>query len=278
MTNQLSADPKDRIIVALDVDTPSKALQLVKELKPYVGSFKIGLELIFGIMASVVHSQDVGMREVLETQELFALLEGRVFLDCKLHDISRTVGKAAQIIASLNVRMFNVHASGGLGMMQQAKQDSLNMLKISDLQRAPLILGVTVLTGLDETDLVSIGMLPALQVKDKMEQSHAHGAAECVERLAKLTKAAGLDGIVCSAQETALIRRACGKDFVIVTPGIRPLGSDMNDQKRVGTPEGAIRAGADYIVVGRPITDSAEPVFAAIGIVKQVESALKEVA
>ena len=165
-----------------------------------------------------------------------------VFLDLKFHDIPNTCAKAVGVAADLGVWMVNVHASGGQKMMEAARNE------LEKKTHKPLLIGVTVLTSMERSDLAEIG----LDI-EPMEQ---------VERLAKLTQLSGLDGVVCSAREVALIREICGKDFLTVTPGIRPEGSDVGDQKRVMTPKQAVEAGVDYMVIGRPIAQANDSVVA----------------
>jgi orotidine-5'-phosphate decarboxylase len=232
----------NRLIIALDVDELERARQLVSLLKGAVGMFKIGKQLFtrYGPQA-VAMVQDLG---------------GEVFLDLKFHDIPNTVARAAEEAVRHGVCMFNVHASGGFGMMQQtvaAVQAGAAALK----QRRPLVLGVTVLTSLAAKDLTDLGINGTV--------------AEQVVRLARLARSAGLDGVVASPLEIAMIKKECGRDFLVVTPGVRPAASAAGDQKRVLTPGGAIRNGADYIVVGRPITGAADPLQAAQDIVKEIE-------
>ena len=164
-----------------------------------------------------------------------------VFLDLKFHDIPNTVAKAVTAAAKMGVWMVNVHASGGYEMMHKAKQA---LEQFGD--KAPLLIAVTVLTSMDEAELERLGI-----TKSPQEQ---------VMHLAKLTKQAGLDGVVCSAQEAQSLKAALGKEFKLVTPGIRPAGSDAGDQKRIMTPKEAIEAGSDYLVIGRPITQAQNPV------------------
>ena len=174
--------------------------------------------------------------------QLVEKLVGRgfdVFLDLKFHDIPNTVAQACKAAAQLGVWMVNVHTLGGRRMMETTRE------VLDALPQRPLLIGVTVLTSMNEADLAEIGLpAPAIQV----------------ERLARLAKASGLDGVVCSAQESALLKVACGKDFKLVTPGIRPASASLDDQNRVMTPEAAMAAGSDYLVIGRPITQSTDPV------------------
>ena len=170
--------------------------------------------------------------------------------DTKFHDIPHTVAGAARAIALLGVRLFNVHASGGEAMMRAAAE------AIADVHPRPLLIAVTVLTSLDDAALASVGQSGPLAAQ--------------VERLAALAKASGLDGVVCSAHEIAPVRRVCGPDFLTVVPGIRPSGTALGDQRRVMTPAGALAAGADIIIVGRPITGATDPAIAASAICADV--------
>ena len=165
-----------------------------------------------------------------------------VFLDLKFHDIPNTVAKAVTAAAELGVWMVNVHASGGLEMMQKAKE------ALAKYENGPLLIAVTVLTSMDQAQLSRLGV-------DKTPQDQ-------VLYLAKLAKEAGLDGVVCSAQEAESLKTELGVDFKLVTPGIRPVGADVGDQKRIMTPKKAVEAGSDYLVIGRPITKAEDPVKA----------------
>jgi orotidine-5'-phosphate decarboxylase len=187
-------------------------------------------------------------------------LGGEIFLDLKFHDIPNTVAKAAIEATRLGVKMFNVHASGSLEMMRLTVKEVERVSRQQKLRR-PIMLGVTVLTSLGQEDLQRLGV--------------EHKIADQVVRLALLTKEAGMDGVVASPHEVADIRHACGQRFVIVTPGIRPAESQRNDQQRVMTPADAVRAGVDYIVVGRPILEAQNPVMAARAIVAEMEEGLK---
>ena len=181
---------------------------------------------------------------------------GEIFLDLKFHDIPNTVAKAAIEATRLGVKMFNVHASGSLEMMRTTVKEVERVCQRARLRR-PIMLAVTVLTSLDQEDLQRVGV--------------EHRVADQVVRLALLTKEAGMDGVVASPHEVADIRAACGRRFVIVTPGIRPTESRSDDQQRVMTPGDAVRAGVDYIVVGRPILEAKDPVSAARTIVVEME-------
>ncbi|MCS6125298.1 orotidine-5'-phosphate decarboxylase [Shewanella baltica] len=217
------------ILVALDYDNKNHALQLIEKLDPNMCRLKVGKEMftLFGPqLVKDIHDRGFDL-----------------FLDLKFHDIPNTVAKAVAAAAELGVWMTNVHASGGLAMMEAAKKA---LLPYGD--KAPMLIAVTVLTSMSDDDLKLLGInVPAF---------------EHVQRLAKLTQQAGLDGVVCSAQEATALKSLLGQDFKLVTPGIRPVGSDAGDQHRVMTPPQAIAAGSDYLVIGRPITKAADPLAA----------------
>ena len=220
---------KNQLIYALEAPGLNAAEEWVDRLADLVGLFKIGKQLF-------VREGPASVRLVHEHL-------ARVFLDLKFHDIPHTVSEAAGEAARLGVAMFNVHASGGKAMMEAARQGAERVAGEQGRER-PIILGVTVLTSLSDQDLAELGMG---QVRDQ------------VLRLASLSQKSGLDGVVASPLEVADIRRECGPDFVIVVPGIRPARAKAGDQKRVMTPAEAIQAGADYLVVGRPIRDAQNP-------------------
>jgi orotidine-5'-phosphate decarboxylase len=215
-----------KIVVALDYQNQREALSFVDKVTPDSCRLKVGKEMFTHFGPSFVSQL---------TAKGFD-----VFLDLKFHDIPNTVAKAVKAAADLGVWMVNVHATGGSKMMIAAKQ-SLNEFS----EDAPLLIAVTVLTSMDESDLRESGITCSPQ--------------EQVMRLAKLTADAGLDGVVCSAQEASLLKSALGQQFKLVTPGIRPMGSSAGDQKRIVTPEQAVADGADYLVIGRPITQAADP-------------------
>ncbi len=233
---------RERLIVALDVDTSEQATDLVRQLAGEVGMFKIGKQLF-------THAGPQAVRQIQE-------LGGEIFLDLKFHDIPNTVAKAAIEATRLGVKMFNVHASGSLEMMRMTVKEVKRVCRQQNL-RKPIMLAVTVLTSLNQDDLERVG------VERKV--------ADQVVRLALLTKEAGMDGVVASPHEVADIREACGRRFVIVTPGIRPSDGNRNDQQRVMTPQEAVRGGVDYIVVGRPIIEAKDPVAAARAIVADMQ-------
>lgn len=232
---------KDKLIIALDVDTEKDALAFVHLLKTEVGIFKVGSELFTSCGPSIVEK---------------VKKEGRgVFLDLKFHDIPNTVKKSAIAATRLGVSIFNVHSLGGYDMMKlvsEAVRDEAARLKIEK----PKVIAVTILTSMDTESLKRIGV---------------RGSAEdAVLRLARLAKEAGLEGVVASAAEIRRIRETIGKDFIIVTPGVRPTWASKNDQKRVTTPSDAVKDGADYIVVGRPIIEAEDPCAAARKILEEI--------
>ena len=211
---------KSKIFVALDVENKEKALEIVGDLKGLGACFKIGKQLFTSTGPELVR-EIVGMGE-------------DVFLDLKYHDIPNTVAKAGAAAADLGVKIFNVHASGGRKMMEAVREE------MNKLTNPPLVLAVTILTSLGEEDIREVGFDRTIP--------------EQIARLAKLAKDSGMDGVVASPLEIELIRDVCGKDFKILTPGIRPAFAAVNDQKRIATPAEALRKGADYLVIGRPIT------------------------
>jgi orotidine-5'-phosphate decarboxylase len=231
-----------RLIFALDVASVPEALELVKLLRGEVGMFKIGKQLF-------LHAGPEIVREIKQQG-------GEIFLDLKFHDIPRTVAKASAEATRLGVRMFDLHASGSMAMMRQTIAEVNKVCRTEHLVR-PKLLAVTVLTSLNQDDLRRVGV--------------RSGVESQVVRLARLAREAGMDGVVASPHEVTRIRKECGRKFLIVTPGIRPPRGTMDDQKRVMTPEAAIRGGANYLVVGSPIRDAADPVAAARAIVASME-------
>lgn len=217
---------ENKIIVALDFNSSSRAVEFVNNLDPKLCRLKIGKELFTAAGPNLV--------------ETMIKKEFDVFLDLKFHDIPNTVASAVQVAADLGVWMLNVHISGGSTMMQSAKDAIL-----SHRDRKPILIGVTVLTSMSSTELSEIGI-------DNNLKDH-------VVKLAKLAYQSGLDGVVCSAEEAKLLRNSMPADFILVTPGIRREQDAAGDQKRVITPSQAIRNGSDYLVVGRPITQAASP-------------------
>ena len=214
-----------RVIVPLDFADAASALALAARLDPALCRVKVGKELFVAAGPSIVESLHRAGFEV--------------FLDLKFHDIPNTVAGACRAAARLGVWMLNVHASGGETMMRAARE------AVASFTKRPLVIGVTILTSLSTPELAPIG--------------YTGTADEMVERLARLAQSAGLDGVVCSAQEGPRLRSACGPGFALVTPGIRLADSTKDDQSRVVTPVDAVRLGADYLVIGRPITQSQDP-------------------
>lgn len=268
-------DAKDRIIVALDVNSAHQAVPYVQQLAGHVGGFKISFQLIYSMLADLVTSRALEESDVVrKIKQFFKLVAGAVFLDVKLKDIPNTVAGAVKAIAQMNPLMFNLHCSGGVAMMRAAAE------ALRSAECDAKILGVTVLTSLDHADFVRMGLLP----KRSEENPEAQELAERLEMeslvvgFAVQAKEAGLHGVIASAKEAQLIRQECGPEFLIVTPGIRPVFADVGDQKRVTTPADAIRAGADYLVIGRPILDypldKGGPAEAARLIAVEMEQAL----
>ncbi|OPY60326.1 MAG: Orotidine 5'-phosphate decarboxylase [Syntrophorhabdaceae bacterium PtaU1.Bin034] len=235
-------DARERMILALDVEDFQEARDLVGEFREHVGMFKVGKQLFTHCGPKIV--------------DLIKELGGRIFLDLKYHDIPNTVSKAAVEATKLGVDMFNVHASGGVTMMRQAREaiyEASEKIKV----RQPKIIAVTVLTSIDDAELVKMG----LEIS----------AREFTRRLALLTREAGLDGVVASGQEIEMIRDLCGSDFIIVTPGVR-ITETKDDQKRTIGPREAIQKGATYIVLGRTVLTTANPKET----LKQVEEQIKD--
>jgi orotidine-5'-phosphate decarboxylase len=231
--NSSAPDPGGKIIVALDVPTRKEAFQLVAQLAPAISTFKVGLQLYTAEGPDLV-------REILDTGV-------KVFLDLKLHDIPNTVARAVESAGQLGVQMLTIHLSGGSAMIEAAmaaRNESLS------------ILGVTVLTSFDRETLHAIGV-------DSAVSDH-------VLRLAQLGARAGINGLVASPHEIEILRRNFGDKVKLVVPGVRPSGSDAADQKRVMTPRNALAAGADYLVIGRPITADPDPAGAAARIVAEI--------
>jgi len=233
--------PKDRLLVALDVDGRDEALDLVERLRDVVGGFKIGMRLFYrqgpGIVAAIVERSPF------------------VFLDLKLHDIPQTVGQAVRALVGLGAGMINVHAAGGTAMLRAAAEAAGEEAERLGRPR-PLLVAVTVLTSLDDDAVRELGF--------------ENGARNLALGWTELAVRAGLDGVVASAREAPAIRALTGPRFTIVCPGVRPAGEATQDQRRVATPAAAVSAGADYLVVGRPITGARDPVSAARRIVAEM--------
>ena len=229
---------RNPLLVAIDTQDPAEARRLVGAVAGVAGGIKLGLEFFAANGPSAV--KEVAFGETL-------------FLDLKLHDIPNTVARAVRAVSVLEPSMLTVHAAGGSAMMRAASEAARDA---GAHGRRPQILGVTVLTSLDDGDLARLGQ--------------SGPVAEQALRLALLARDSGLDGVVCSPLEVAMLRQACGRDFLLVVPGIRPAGASVGDQKRVMTPKEALAAGADYLVIGRPITEAADPAAAARAITAQL--------
>jgi len=223
------------ILCAIDTPELARAEALIAAVTPAVGGVKLGLEFFVAHGPAGVH-QAVGAKGA------------NLFLDLKLHDIPNTVGGAVRAALALDPLFMTLHAAGGPAMLRAAVE--------AKGQSRTKLLGVTVLTSLDDSDLAATGQ-------------NGPAAAQ-VRRLALLTQAAGLDGVICSPQEVAMLRAACGANFLLVVPGIRPAGAALGDQKRAQTPHAAIEAGADYLVIGRPITEAPDPAAAARAILAEL--------
>lgn len=228
------------VVVALDFENKAEAINLVSQLDPKLCRLKVGKEMF----------THFGPALVKELQQY----KFDVFLDLKFHDIPNTVAKAVKAAADLGVWMVNVHASGGSRMMSAARESL-----VSYGTDKPHLIAVTVLTSMEQSDLTELGITLTPQQQ--------------VVKLATLTQQAGLDGVVCSAQEATLLKQQFGKDFMLVTPGIRPASSAADDQRRVMTPAQALNAGVDYMVIGRPITKAAQPLDALHAIVRELSNA-----
>ena len=236
---------QDRIIIALDVDSAAQGLGLVEQLRGRVGLFKVGSELFTAAGPPVVAG-------ILQMGE-------RVFLDLKLHDIPNTAAKAAQAARAMGVSMITVHAGGGSGMMAAV----MGALQSPPSEpRPPLVLAVTLLTSLASSDLERLGL--------------DSSPADQVLRLAGIAIESGVDGLVASPAEAARLRRHFGSSPLLVTPGIRPAGAALNDQARVATPEEALRAGSDFLVIGRPVTAAHNPLQSLNRIIETIQRGIEE--
>lgn len=230
----------ERLIVALDFHTMSGVKKLVNELGDTVNFYKVGMELFYSVGAGVI--------------EWLKERDKKIFLDLKLHDIPNTVAGGLCSLMNLGADILNVHASGGFTMMKTAAE-ALHKEADNSGVESPKLIAITVLTSISEAEWCG-----ALKISEQ------------VVEFAKLAKSAGLDGVVASPQEAKLIREACGKDFLIVTPGIRPAGADINDQQRISTPAAALQNGATHLVIGRPIRAAANPREAAEKILAEMAS------
>ena len=233
--------PAERILCALDTTDPHAAYGLAAKLRKHVGGVKLGLEY-FGAQGPTgfAHVAKSGMP---------------IFLDLKLHDIPHTVAKAIHALMPLCPLIMTIHTSGGPAMMKAAAKAAEEAARNVGCEK-PIIVGVTILTSMDEDDLKAVGLSTPVESQ--------------VVRMARLAQDSGLDGVVCSPFEITAIREACGPDFKLVVPGIRPAGSAVGDQKRIMTPAQAVARGADYIVIGRPITQADDPIKAAQNIAEEL--------
>ena len=231
----------DRIFVALDLTDVETARSLAQRLSGHVGGVKLGLEYFSA-------NGPEGVRTIVDRGM-------KVFLDLKFHDIPNTVAGSVRSATGTGASIINVHASGGLAMMRAAAEAASEGAKRHNVDR-PTVAAVTGLTSMDADDLAAVGQMTVMQ--------------DQVLRLARLTQEAGLDGVVCSPAESAMIRDACGEDFVRIVPGIRPAWASTDDQKRFTTPRQAVDAGATYLVIGRPITQADDPVEAAARIAEEL--------
>lgn len=231
----------ERIIAALDVRTFDEVKELVEKLGDSIVFYKVGMELFYAVGPQVI--------TYLKNKNK------KIFLDLKLHDIPNTVAEGLVSLMKLGVDIFNVHASGGYTMMSRAAERIKEEAYKSGIE-PPKLIAITVLTSINDKDWQGLGMQMPIE--------------EQVVRLAELTKEAGLDGVVASPREAAQIRRACGDDFMIVTPGVRPAGTAANDQSRIATPAQALKNGASQLVIGRPIYAADDPKKAAESILREI--------
>lgn len=232
----------DRLIVALDFPTLEQAKSCVLELGDAVSYYKVGMELYYAVGSEIIR--------FLKSQNK------QVFLDLKLQDIPNTVAHALTVLSGLGADMMNVHAVGGRKMMSEAVK-AVHAAAEAAGKSAPKLIAVTILTSMDNEQFADL--------------NYKNTIAEQVIALAKLAKEAGMDGVVASPQEASAIREACGKDFLIITPGVRPAGASLDDQSRVATPAGAFKNGSSHIVVGRPITKAEDRQAAAAAIVEEIK-------
>lgn len=242
----INQEIRKRLVLALDVEDIEEAKSLVAQLSPYIGTFKVGLQLFCGYGLEIINF-------IKEKNADF-------FLDVKLHDIPNTVEKASFNVIKNGATFFNVHATGGIEMMRAAKKGAIEACKKYNV-KTPLILAVTVLTSISETILKD-------ELKNKLNTQ------DFVIQLAKNAKEAGLNGVVASAQELKMIKKELGKDFIVLTPGIRPIWSLKDDQKRVATPRSAIEDGADFIVLGRAVTKADDKIEAMKKIYEEIEEVI----
>lgn len=239
----INEEIRKKLVLALDVEDIEDAKKLVDKLSPYIGTFKVGLQLFCGYGLEIVNY-------IKEKNSDF-------FLDVKLHDIPNTVEKASYNVIKNGANFFNVHATGGVEMMKAAKKGAITAAEKYG-KKKPLVLAVTVLTSINQETLTN-------------ELSNKETVENFAIQLAKNAKLAGLDGVVASAKELKAIKRELGNDFIVLTPGIRPAWSATNDQQRIATPSSAIKDGADFIVLGRAVTASADKIEAMKKIYEEIQ-------
>ena len=232
----------ERLIVALDLPTTEQAMKAVDTLGDAVGYYKIGMESFYGMGHTV-------LAQISSRQK-------RIFLDLKLHDIPNTVARSIKALCQFSPAMTTLHAAGGTTMLKAAIE-AADEWSVQASRPRPKLVGITVLTSLGEQDWAAMG--------------HQKNIRESVLRLSMMCREAGMDGVVASPQEASSIRALCGNDFLIVTPGIRPLNQEHGDQTRTATPAEALKSGADYLVVGRPILSAADPKAAVRSILQEME-------
>ena len=238
----------NRVIVVLDLSTYQEAKALIDNLADVAEWFKVGPQLFTSVGPDI-------MKEIKSRDK-------KLFLDLKFHDIPNTVAKASEAAVELGVDMFNMHVSGGLEMMRTASEAAKNKALELGIKK-PILLGVTILTSINATNF-------------QQDFGSTKSLEEQILYMAKQAQRAGLDGVVASPQEIELIKNACGEDFVVVTPGVRPEWSSQDDQKRTMTPQQALAAGADYVVIGRPIYRASEPKEALCRIIRETEESIQK--
>jgi orotidine-5'-phosphate decarboxylase len=240
-------EARDRLFLALDVSRYHRAKEIVTQLQEYVGGFKVGSQLFTQVGPRILH--------------LIKKVGKPIFLDLKYHDIPATVARAAEEAVRHGVSIFNIHTSGGYEMMR-ACVDACKKLSREKSLPKPLILGVTLLTSLTEADLNDLGIQGQIKTQ--------------VLTLARMAQSAGLDGVIASPQEAKTLREDFGKDFIILCPGVRPAGFNMHDHRRSATPKEAIEAGANYIVVGRPVLEAPDPASVCQRLIQEIKEALSQ--
>lgn len=232
----------DRIIIALDFPGFAEAKACIDALGESVSYYKVGMELYYADGPEVI--------------AYLKKLNKKVFLDLKLYDIPNTVASALKVLAALDIDMINIHASGGSKMMYEAAKAIKDFVKSNGRKSCPKLIAVTMLTSFDEEQFVQL--------------NYKNQLSEQVLALAKLAKNCGLDGVVASSLEAEIIKKECGTDFLIVTPGIRPVGASLDDQSRVATPQNALQMGSTHLVIGRPVTKAVNKVQAVEEIIKEI--------